>query len=154
MKKLGALGRMKIVLSGDKEFKAIHSPVVRKPHLSKDVDWNGGGFFKYYELEQYEDALKKAVYNPTKEELENIDFSLSEKQAKVALDIDLKKEMAKFVFEKLYPDVDIPETISNLFGKKIKKITKDKVIFVDDSEVDLNNLDFDKYDSLKKLIYW
>ena len=70
------------------------------------------------------------------------------------LEIDLKKEKARFVFEKLYPDVDIVETISNLFGKKIKKIGKDKVIFEDDSEVDLNNLDFVKYAPLKKLIYW
>jgi adenine specific DNA methylase Mod len=123
--------------------------------ISKEIEeYKGGGFFKYYELEQYEDALKKAVYNPTSKELENIDFSLSEKQAKVALDIDLKKETAKFVFEKLYPDVDIPETISNLFGKKIKKISKDSVIFEDDMEIDLNNLDFEKYEPLKKLIYW
>ena len=154
MKKIGILGRMKIVIKGDKEFKAIHSPVLRKPHLSKDVDWNGGGFFKYYEFEQYEDALKKAVYNPLDDKLENIDFSLSEKQAKEGLEIDLKKEKARFVFEKLYPDVDIPETISNLFGKKIKKISKDKVVFEDDSEVDLNNLSFEKYEALKKLIYW
>jgi len=154
MKKIGSLGRMKIVLKGDKEFRAIHSPVIRKPHLSKDVDWQGGGFFKYYELEQYEDALKRAVYNPIDDKLENIDFSFSEKQARVALDIDLKKEKARFVFEKLYPDVDIPETISNLFGKKIKKISKDKVLFEDESEVDLNNLDFEKYEPLKKLIYW
>ena len=152
VKCLGLLGRMKIVLKGDKNFMDIKRS--RRSGLSRSINWNGGGFFKYYELEQYEDALKKAVYNPTNEELENIDFSLSEKQAKVALDIDFKKEKAKFVFEKLYPDVDIPETISNLFGKKIKKVTKDKVIFTDDSEVDLNNLDFDKYDPLKKLIYW
>jgi len=118
------------------------------------TDYQGGGFFKYYELEQYEDALKRAVYNPLDEELENIDFSLSEKQARVALDIDLKKEKARFVFEKLYPDVDVPETISNLFGKNIKKISKDKVVFEDESEVDLNNLDFEKYEPLKKLIYW
>lgn len=154
MKKIGILGRMKIVLKGDKEFKAIHSPVIRKPHLSKDVNWNGGGFFKYYELEQYEDALGKAIYNPLADKLENIDFSLSEKEAKIALDIDLAKEKAKFIFDKLYPDVDISETISNLLGKKIKKITKDKVVFEDESEVDLDNLDFNKNESLKKLIYW
>jgi len=118
------------------------------------TDYQGGGFFKYYELEQYEDVLKRAVYNPLDEELENIDFSLSEKQAKVALDIDLKKEKARFVFEKLYQDVDIPETISNLFGKNIKKISKNTVVFEDGSEVDLNNLDFEKYEPLKKLIYW
>ena len=152
VKKIGILGRLKNVLFGDQTFIAVDKK--RRSHLSKDINWQGGGFFKYYELEQYEEALKRAVYNPTDEELENIDFSLSEKQAKTALDIDLKKEKAKFVFEKLYPDVDIPETISNLFGKKIKKITKDKVVFEDDSEVDLNNLDFEKYEPLKKLIYW
>lgn len=175
MKKIGVLGRMKIVLKGDKEFKAIHSPVIRKPHLSKDMNWQGGGFFKYYELEQYEDVLKRANYNPTEKELQKIDFdfsalengakaerkkqidevfSLSEKLADKGLEIDLKKEKARFVFEKLYPDVDIAETISNLFGKKIKKISKDKIIFEDDSEIDLNNLDFAKYAPLKKLIYW
>jgi len=79
---------------------------------------------------------------------------LSEKLADKGLEIDLKKEKARFVFEKLYPDVDIAETISNLFGKKIKKIGEDKIIFGDDSEIDLNNLDFAKYASLKKLIYW
>jgi adenine specific DNA methylase Mod len=144
--KVGILGRMKEVLASN----GRHEPC----GISGNIDWQGGGFFKYYELEQYEDALKKAVYNPTDQKLENIDFSLSEKQALTALEIDLKKEKAQFVFEKLYPDVDIPETISNLFGKKIKKITKDKVVFEDESEVDLNNLDFEKYEPLKKLIYW
>jgi len=137
------LKRIKTVIFGD-----------IRPKLSEDLNWQGGGFFKYYELEQYEDTLKRAVYNPLDEKLENIDFSLSEKQARVALDIDLKKEKARFVFEKLYPDVDVPETISNLFGKKIKKISKNKVIFEDESEVDLNNLDFEKYEPFKKLIYW
>jgi adenine specific DNA methylase Mod len=150
--KLGILGRLKNVLFGDKNFQAVDKE--RRSHLSKDIDWNGGGFFKYYEFEQYEDALKRAVYNPTEKELQKIDFSLSEKQAKDGLEIDLKREKARFVFEKLYPDVDIAETISNLFGKKIKKISKDKVIFEDESEVDLNNLDFEKYKSLKELIYW
>lgn len=133
--------RLKIVLAGDKSG------------VSKNNNWNGGGFFKYYELEQYEDALKKSIYNPTEKELENIDFSLSEKQAKEGLEIDLKKETARFVFEKLYPDVDIAETISNLYGEKIIKITKDKII-LEKREIDLNDLDFKKYEPLKKLIYW
>lgn len=152
IKKLGILGRLKNVLFGDRLFMAVGKK--RRSHLSKDINWNGGGFFKYYQLEQYENALKKTIYNPINGKLENIDFSLSEKQAKVALDIDLEKEKARFVFEKLYPDVDIPETISNLFGKNIKKISKDKVIFEDGSEIDLNNISFEKYESLKKLIYW
>lgn len=151
VKKLGMLGRLKNVLFGDQNFKAVDKE--RRSHLSKDINWQGGGFFKYYELEQYEDALKKSVYNPTEDELENIDFSLSEKQAKDGLEIDLKKEKARFVFEKLYPDVDIAETISNLYGEKIIKITKDKII-LEKREIDLNDLDFKKYEPLKKLIYW
>lgn len=173
VKKLGMLGRLKNVLFGDQNFKAVDKE--RRSHLSKDINWQGGGFFKYYELEQYEDVLRRANYNPTEKELQKIDFdfsalengakserkkqiedsfSLSEKLADKGLEIDLKKEKARFVFEKLYPDVDIAETISNLFGKKIKKIGKDKIIFEDNSEVDLNNLDFAKYAPLKKLIYW
>ena len=150
--KLGILGRLKNVLFGDKNFQAVDKE--RRSHLSKDIGWDGGGFFKYYEFEQYEDALKRAVYNPTEKELQKIDFSLSEKLAKDGLEIDFKKEKARFVFEKLYPDVDIAETISNIFGKKIRKISKDKVIFEDESEVDLSNLDFEKYKPLKELIYW
>ncbi|MFH1662070.1 MAG: site-specific DNA-methyltransferase [Candidatus Falkowbacteria bacterium] len=158
--------RMKEVLAG----KGNHEPC----GISQDVNWQGGGFFKYYELEQYEDVLKKANYNPTEKELQKIDFNfaelengerikkkkeademfaLSEKLADSGLEIDLKKEEARFVFEKLYPDVDIAETISNVYGEKILKITKDKVI-LENREIDLNNLDFEKYEPLKKLIYW
>ncbi|MFA5791438.1 MAG: site-specific DNA-methyltransferase [Candidatus Paceibacterota bacterium] len=156
------LNRKWIGVEIGEQFEQFNKPRIKKVIFGEQVgiskelvaEYSGGGFFKYYELEQYEDALKKAVYNPNEKELENIDFSLSEKQAKIALNVDLKKEKAHFAFEKLYPDVDISETISNLLGKKIKKITKDKVIFEDDYEVDLNNLDFEKNKSLKKLIYW
>jgi len=113
-----------------------------------------GGFFKYYELEQFEDTLRKAVYKPKDDKIENIEFNLDLKLAKDGLEIDYEKESAKYTFEKLYPDVDIPETISNLIGKKIKKITKDKVVFEGDFEVDLNNLTFEKYPFLKPLIWW
>jgi len=167
--KIGALGQMKKTIFG--KISGISNDLIGENKL------NIGGFFKYYELEQYEDVLKRANYNPTEKELQKIDFdfsglenvakaerkkqideifSLSEKLADKGLEIDLKKEKARFVFEKLYPDVDIAETISNLFGKKIKKIGKDKVIFEDDSEIDLNDMDFEKYKNtrLKDLIYW
>jgi len=45
--------------------------------ISKDVNWQGGGFFKYYALEQYEDVLKRANYNPAEKELQKIDFDFS-----------------------------------------------------------------------------
>ncbi len=62
IKKLGILGRMKIVLFGDKKFYAIHSKQERHPHLSNDINWQGGGFFKYHTLEQYEDTLNNIEF--------------------------------------------------------------------------------------------
>jgi len=140
------LPRMKEVLAG----RGNHEPC----GISEEVNWQGGGFFKYYELEQFEDTLRKAVYKPKDDKIENIEFNLDIKLAKDGLEIDYEKKFAKYTFEKLYPDVDIPETISNLIGKKIKKITRDKVVFEDDFEVDLNNLTFEKYPFLKPLIWW
>jgi len=166
MKKIGTLGRMKIVLKGDKEFKAIHSPVIRKPHLSKDVNWEGGGFFKYYELEQYEDVLRKAKYEdsdlfsvPNQSPYEQYIF-LKDKKLLDALEIDYKNNKVKVDLSKLYSNIDIAETISNLKGKWIKRITENEVELADYDEegkakniekVDLKNLD---YKEIKKLIWW
>jgi len=47
--KTGILGRMKEVLAGT----GNHEPC----GISKEVNWQGGGFFKYHYLEQYEDTL-------------------------------------------------------------------------------------------------
>ncbi len=41
IKKLGILGRMKWVLYNDQKIHSLN----RRPHLSKDIDWQGGGFF-------------------------------------------------------------------------------------------------------------
>ncbi len=52
---------------------------------------------------------------------------------------------------KLYPNIDIPETLSNLLGKWIKRITQDYVEFEDGEKIDLKNLD---YKIIKPLIWW
>lgn len=157
MKKIGALGRMKIVLGGDKQFKAIHSPVIRKPHLSKDVNWNGGGFFKYYELEQYEDALKNCKYGAgdlfskaSDKAYQDYVFMKDEKMLS-ALEIDYKNKKVKVDLSKLYPDIDIAETLSNLTGKWIKAIKDGEVEFTDGSKINTKELD---YKLIKPLIWW
>jgi len=162
MKKVGALGRMKIVLGGDKEFKAIHSPVIRKPHLTKDVNWQGGGFFKYYELEQYEEALANCKYedgelfnSPSKTPYREYVFMKDEKMLK-ALEIDYANNKVKVDLNKLYPNIDIAETLSNLTGRWIKEVKGQKskvksVVFEDGSEIDVANLD---YKLIKPLIWW
>jgi len=157
IKKVGLLGRMKIVLNGDKEFKAIHSPVIRKPHLSKDVNWQGGGFFKYYELEQYEEALANCKYEdgnlfnaPGRSPYQEYVFMKDEKMLK-ALEIDYENNKVKVDLSKLYPNIDIAETLSNLTGKWIKKISNGEVEFEDDTKINTEDLD---YKLIKPLIWW
>ena len=71
-----------------------------------------------------------------------------------AIEIDYEKKNAKVVFEKLYPDVDIAETLSNLSGKHIKQLFEDKVVFEDGSEVIYAEMTFEKYPWIKPLIWW
>lgn len=154
-KKLGVLGRMKIVLSGDQKFVAIDKP--RRPHLSKDVNWQGGGFFKYYELEQYEDTLRNVKYEdstlfevPGESPYSQYVF-MKDKKLLNTLEIDYKKDKVKVDLSKLYSDIDIAETISNLRGKYIKKITSDKIELEDGEKINLKDLD---YKLIKPLIWW
>jgi adenine-specific DNA-methyltransferase len=159
IKKIGLLGRMKLVLNGDKEFKAIHSPVIRKPHLSKDVNWNGGGFFKYYELEQYEEALAKCIstyknsdlFNNTSDKAYQDYVFMKDEKMLSALEIDYKNKKVKVDLNKLYPDIDIAETLSNLTGKWIKAIRDGEVEFTDGSKINTKELD---YKLIKPLIWW
>ncbi len=157
IKKIGLLGRMKIVLNGDKVFKAIHSPVLRKPHLSKDVNWQGGGFFKYFELEQYEDALANCKYVDSDlfskagdKVYQDYVFMKDEKMLS-ALEIDHKNNKVKVDLTKLYPDIDIAETLSNLTGKWIKRISDGEVEFTDGTKINTKDLD---YKLIKPLIWW
>ncbi len=76
-----------------------------------------------------------------------------------AIEIDYNKKNAKLVFEKLYDDIDIAETFSNLLGKSIKKISKDYCILTDhngknEMKIDYNELTFEKYPFVKPLIWW
>ena len=140
------LPRMKKVLAYDKSG------------ISKEVkEYQGGGFFKYYELEQYEETLANTVYENhdmflvgNKSVYEQYVFLKDEKMLK-ALEIDYENEKIKVDLSKLYPNIDVAETISNLTGKWIKHIKEDKVIFEDGSVVNTKDLD---YLLIKPLIWW
>lgn len=149
--KMGILGRLKNVMRGDKKFYAIEKN--RRSHLSIDINWQGGGAFKYYELEQYEDTLSKSRYKGNIENISEYSFMQEEKLLE-AIIINKNKEIIEIDFSKLYKDIDIAETISNLIGKKIKKLEKDKVTYEDDTVVDLHNITLEKYPFLKPLIWW
>jgi len=143
------LARMKEVLAD----KGNHEPC----GISKEVDWQGGGFFKYYNLEQYEDTLRKTKYkdsdlfdNPYEDPYNQYIF-MKDKKMLDALEIDYKNNKVKVDLSKLYKNIDIPETLSNLRGKWIKQIGKDFVEFEDGERIDTKNLD---YKVIKPLIWW
>lgn len=68
-----------------------------------------------------------------------------------ALEIDYEKNKIKVDLNRLYDGIDIPETLSNLLGKCIKKVTADYVEFENGEKIDLKNLD---YKLIKPLIWW
>lgn len=125
--------------------------------VSIENDYNGGGFVCYYELEQYEDVLSKSQYQwqdkKGENQVEQYSF-LQDQKLLDAIEIDYEKKNAKVVFEKLYPDVDIAETLSNVSGKHIKQVFEDKVVFEDGSEVVYAEMTFEKYPWIKPLIWW
>lgn len=124
----------------------------------KPKDSNGiGGFFKYYELEQYEESLDKCKYG----DCELLDVSsenpyqdyvfLKDDKMLDAIEIDIKNKAVKVDLDKLYPDIDIAETLSNITGKWIRKIKADSVEFADGSVINTKDLD---YRVIKPLIWW
>jgi len=140
------LPRMKKVLAYDKSG------------ISKEVkEYQGGGFFKYYELEQYEETLANTVYENhdlfiigDKSTYEQYVFLKDEKMLK-ALDIDYENKKVNVDVDKLYANIDIAETLSNLTGKWIKKISDTEVEFEDGTKVNTKDLD---YRLIKPLIWW
>ena len=181
----GILVRMKEVLAAQ----GNHEPC----GISKDTNWQGGGFFKYYELEQYEETLANTVYENhdlfiigNKSPYEQYVFMKDEKMLR-ALEVDYENKKVNVDLSKIYPPVsplnkggiqggiDIAETLSNLTGKWIKKITPRQtssdtplqegnntplsplregnyeVEFEDGSVINTKDLDYTK---IKQLIWW
>lgn len=124
----------------------------------KALDGSGiSHFIKYYELEQYEDTLANCKYRDndlfskaSERAYQDYVFMKDEKMLS-ALEIDYKNNKVKIDLSKLYPDIDITETLSNLTGKWIKKITDGEVEFTDGTKVNTKNLD---YKLIKPLIWW
>ena len=77
-------------------------------------------------------------------------FLKDEKMLK-ALEIDYENKKVNVDLSKLYENIDIAETISNLTGKWIKKIRENEVEFEDGSIANIKDLD---YKLIKPLIWW
>ncbi|MCW1308346.1 MAG: site-specific DNA-methyltransferase, partial [Candidatus Parvarchaeota archaeon] len=146
------LPRMKKVLAYDKSGISKEKDVKEKYNEN-----NAGGFFKYFEIEQFEQTLRKVKYacddpflmpgeDPYNQYIFMKDLKLLE-----ALEIDYEENKVKVDLSKLYDNIDIAETLSCLLGKMIKKVSKDEIEFEDGTKIDLKNLD---YKLIKPLIWW
>ena len=158
------LGRKWIGIELGEQFNTIVLPRMKKVlaydkfGISKDIaDYNGGGFFKYYELEQYEETLTNTKYadgdlfnKASDKAYQDYVFMKDEKMLKT-MEIDYKNNKVKIDLSKLYPNIDIAETLSNLTGKWIKKIDNNEIEFTDGSKVNTKDID---YKDIKPLIWW
>ncbi len=115
-------------------------------------------FVKYFDLEQYEDALRRAVYGDhpaplfaaTLDELARYVF-LRDLKLLDAVDVDVPGNRVAVALNRLYPGIDLAETLSCLTGKWIKRITRDTVEFDDGSTADLVA---PRWDDVKPLVWW
>jgi adenine specific DNA methylase Mod len=158
------LGRKWIGVEMGEHFYSVVLPRMKKvlfydkSGISKEVkEYQGGGFFKYYELEQYEETLANTVYENydlfiigDKSPYEQYVFMKDEKMLR-ALEIDYENKKVNVDLSKLYENIDIAETLSNLTGKWIKKIRENEVEFADGSVINTKDLD---YKLIKPLIWW
>lgn len=161
-RKLGVMGRMKWVVNGDR---SVSLPSVdRRPHLTKDINWQGGGFFKYMQIEQYDDALRTASYqdadmfdNPNENPYSTYVFLRDKKlldngeTGQSVMVADTESGMVSVHLDRLYSSVDLAETYSCVTGKWIKRIAAEEVEFEDGSVLSLIEPD---WDTLRPLIWW
>jgi len=173
------MGRKWINVELGEQFNTIILPRMKKvlaydkSGISQGVkEYQGGGFFKYYELEQYEEALANCKYEdgdlftvPSRSPYLEYVFMKDEKMLK-ALEIDYENNKVKVDLDKLYHNtlsanadtplqegnIDIAETLSNLTGKWIKKIEENKV-WLEGEEKPINIKELD-YKLIKPLIWW
>lgn len=139
------LPRMKKVLAGEQSG------------ISKEIDWQGGGFFKYYEVEQYEDTLRRVKYddselfdNPYADPYNQYVF-MRDLKLLSALDVDYEANEVNVNLSKLYENIDVPETLSNLLGSEIRKTSANEVELENGEKINLSELD---YKTIKPFIWW
>ncbi|MCS6956052.1 MAG: site-specific DNA-methyltransferase, partial [Candidatus Calescibacterium sp.] len=136
--------------------------IPRMKKISYSKEWkNGlpvgkegyGGFFVYFELEQFEDVLSNVSYNNEDPLFYSKPFNqyVFEKDEKLLRSIELvNPNEVNFNISNIYPNVDIYLSLSLVYNKWIKRVTKDVITLADGT-------DLKKYCSLKYLkpfIWW
>lgn len=118
---------------------------------------SAGGFFKYFELEQYEDVLKKSSYSSnepfgfTDESATDEYVFMRDEILLEAAEIDDDDEEIEVDLTQIYSDVDVAESLANLLGKDIKTVSESQVTFEDETSYDYDDLSFN---DVKSYIWW
>jgi adenine-specific DNA-methyltransferase len=149
------LPRVKKVVFSDKwkDGKAQTSEVSKTSEVSHPRGISH--FCKYYELEQYEDTLRRASYQDAPL-LQGVDpytsyVFLRDLKMLDAISLDKQQNRVDVHPEKLYDGIDLAETLSCVTGKWIKRITRDTVTFEDGTTASLTNPD---WTLIKPLVWW
>jgi hypothetical protein len=148
-------------------FDTVVLPRVKKVAFCKD--WKDGKaaggagvshFVKYFQLEQYEDCLRRAKYeeadlfdDPNQDPYNQYVF-LRDPKLLDAVKVDTKKNEVQVDLSRLYKGVDLPETLSNLTGKRIRRIKPDSVEFEDGTVIDLTKQGFEFFKLIKPMVWW
>ncbi len=148
--------------------------------ISKETEYKGGGAFRYYELESYEEALANCEYvlkigndkkinsipyNINDYYNENIDFYEGiidyRKSRKLIKKLNKaeNKPITINMSAEYREEFDIFQTIANIMNLKIKRLFLDKngveSCEYDNGEIlNIENIDLYKYTKLKSLIWW
>lgn len=148
--------------------------------ISKETEYKGGGAFRYYELESYEEALANCEYvlkigndkkinsipyNINDYYNENIDFYegiIDYRKSRKLIKKLNKAENEPITINmsaEYREEFDIFQTIANIMNLKIKKLFLDKNGFesceYDNGEIlNIENVDLYRYPKLKSLIWW
>ena len=154
--------RKYILVEMGEHFNTVILPRVKKVVFSdkwKDGRAQAGKgishFVKYYDLEQYEDTLKRAQYADSDlfaaaNAYDSYVF-LRDLKFLDAIALDKPNDAVKVSLEKLYAGIDVAETLSNVTGKPIKRITRENVEFSDGTTASLTN---PEWSLIKPLVWW
>jgi len=122
-----ALGRMKKVIAGE------------MTGISKEVGWEGGGFFKYHYVEQYEDTLNNIVFREKDKTIQETLDSFQDYFLRYMLDYETRHSPTRIATQKFQTpfdykiktisgieekeqNVDLVETFNYLLGLNVSKV--------------------------------
>jgi adenine-specific DNA-methyltransferase len=157
-------GRRKYILvEMGEHFNTVILPRVKKVVFSDK--WKNGQaqpgrgishFAKYYQLEQYEDTLRRAHYEDAPllaatDAYGPYAFLRDLRLAKDSLTLDLDANTVSINLASLYDNIDLAETLSCVTGKGIRRITRELVEFQDGTTASLTNPDWKQ---LRPVLWW